>query len=166
VNWHVPIDDFRHWKYTFVFSRKGPLDKEAIRKRRADMEPDYSPKRKKRNRYDQDRASMAGDSYTGIGYNFQIQDVYATEGMGVIQDRSKEHLTTMDRSVVAARKIMFKAIRDLQEGREPANVVRDPSRNFFLLDASDDPVPAGQSWKDYMAEKTRKLKMIREGSRG
>jgi phthalate 4,5-dioxygenase len=166
VNWHVPIDDFSHWKYTFIFSRKGPLDKDAIRKRRADMEPDYSPKRKKKNRYDQDRASMARDSYTGIGYNFQIQDVYATEGMGVIQDRSKEHLTTMDRSVVAARKIMFKAIRDLQEGREPANVVRDPSRNFFLLDASDDPVPAQQTWKEYMAEKTRKLKMIREGSRG
>lgn len=166
VNWHVPIDDFRHWKYTFIFSRKRPLDKEAIRKRRADMEPDYSPKRKKKNRYDQDRASMAGDSYTGIGYNFQVQDVYATEGMGVIQDRSKEHLTTMDRSVVATRKIMFKAIRDLQEGREPANVVRDPSRNFFLLDTSDDPVPVHQSWKDYMAEKTRKLKMIREGSRG
>jgi len=166
VNWHVPIDDFHHWKYTFIFSRKGPLDKEAIRKRRADMDPDYSPKRKKKNRYDQDRALMAGESFTGIGYNFQVQDVYATESMGAMQDRSKEHLATMDRSVVAARKIMFKAIRDLQEGREPANVVRDPSGNFFLLDASDDPVPVHRSWKDYMAEKTRKLKIIREGSRG
>jgi phenylpropionate dioxygenase-like ring-hydroxylating dioxygenase large terminal subunit len=166
VNWHVPIDDFHHWKYTFIFSRKGPLDKEAIRKRRADMDADYSPKRKKKNRYDQDRALMAGESFTGIGYNFQVQDVYATESMGAMQDRSKEHLATMDRSVVAARKIMFKAIRDLQEGREPANVVRDPSRNFFLLDASDDAVPVKQNWKDYMVEKTRKLKIVREGSRG
>jgi hypothetical protein len=63
----------------------------------------------------------------------------------------------MDKAVVVARKVFFKAIRDLQEGREPANVVRDPSRNRFFIDASDDLVPASQSWKEYMKEKNRRL---------
>jgi len=156
VNWHVPIDDEHHWKYTFVFSRKGPLDKAAIRKRRAEMTPDYRSLRHRDNRYLQSREMMARDSYTGIGFNFQVQDLCITEGMGAIQDRTEEHLASMDRAVVLARKLLFKAIRDLQEGREPANVVRDPGRNRFLIDASDDLVPASKSWKEYMEEKARR----------
>jgi hypothetical protein len=165
VNWHVPIDDEHHWKYTFIFSRKGPIDKQAIRKRRADMTPGFKPNRHKGNRYQQDRASMKQESYSGIGTNFQVQDLCVTEGMGPVQDRSSEHLTSMDMPVVVARKVLFKAIRDLQEGREPANVVRDPARNRFVIDASDDPVPVSQPWKDYMKEKTRKLEALRYGTR-
>ena len=165
VNWHVPIDDAHHWKYTFIFSRKGPIDREATRRRRADMTADYRPNRHKGNRYQQDRESMRKESYSGIGTNFQVQDLCVTEGMGPIMDRSKEHLTSMDVPVIVARKILVKAIRDLQEGREPANVVRDPERNRFLIDASDDLVPASTPWKEYMKEKTRKLEALLSASR-
>ena len=165
VNWHVPIDDTSHWKYTFIFSRRGPLDKEATRRRRAEMAADYRSLRLKANRYRQSREMMIKESYTGIGFNFQVQDLCATEGMGLIQDRTKEHLVNMDKAVVVARKVFFKAIRDLQEGREPANVVRDPSRNRFFIDASDDLVPASQSWKEYMKEKTRKLEALLAANR-
>ncbi len=157
VNWHVPIDDEHHWKYTFIFSRQGPIDKESTRRRRADMLPGYRPIRHKANRYQQNRDSMRAESYSGIGTNFQVQDLCVTEGMGTIQDRTQEHLTSMDVPVIMARKLLFKAIRDLQEGREPANVVRDAKRNHFLIDASDDPVPVSQPWKEYMKEKNRKL---------
>ena len=27
VNWHVPIDDYNHWKFVIVFSRKRALDR-------------------------------------------------------------------------------------------------------------------------------------------
>jgi hypothetical protein len=165
VNWHVPIDDAHHWKYTFIFSRKGPIDREATRRRRADMTRDYRPNRHKGNRYQQDRASMRKESYSGIGTNFQVQDLCVTEGMGQIMDRSKEHLTSMDVPVIMARKILFKAIRDLQEGREPANVVRDPKRNRFLIDASDDLVPASTPWKEYIKEKTIKLEALLSANR-
>jgi phthalate 4,5-dioxygenase len=165
VNWHVPIDDEHHWKYTFIFSRKGPIDRDATRRRRADMAPDYKPNRHKGNRYQQDRASMRKESYSGIGTNFQVQDLCVTEGMGPIMDRSKEHLTSMDVPVIVARKLLFKTIRDLQEGREPANVVRDPERNRFLIDASDDLVPASTPWKEYMKEKTAKLETLLSANR-
>ena len=74
---------------------------------------------------------MQKDSYSGIGTNFQVQDLCVTEGMGPIMDRSKEHLTSMDVPVIVARKILIKAIMDLQEGKEPANVVRDPEPQSF-----------------------------------
>lgn len=161
VNWHVPIDDEHHWKYNFIFSRKSPPDKEAInwyQRIRAELGTDYKPVRNKANRYLQDRSSMRKESYTGIGFNFQIHDLYATEGQGQIQERAKEHLTSMDRAIVVARKVLVKAIRDLQEGREPANVVRDAKFNHFLLDACDDMVPNSTPWKEYIRGKEERLK--------
>jgi hypothetical protein len=157
VNWHVPIDDEHHWKYTFVFSRTGPLNKETTRRQRAEMNPDYTPIRHKAIRYLQDRGSMKRESYSGIGVNFQVQDLCVTEGMGPTQDRRQEHLVSMDRAVVAARKVLVKAIRDLQEGREPANVVRDPGRNRFPLDACADLFPSSKPWKEYIQEKLKKV---------
>jgi phthalate 4,5-dioxygenase oxygenase subunit len=165
VNWHVPIDDEHHWKYTFIFSRQGPIDKEGTRRRRAEMLPNYRPTRYKGNRYQQDRGSMRKESYSGIGMNFQVQDLCVTEGMGAVQNRGREHLASMDVAVVVARKLLFKAIRDLQEGKEPANVVRDPKRNRFLIDAGDDIVPASQPWKEYMKEKNRKLEALLSANR-
>jgi phthalate 4,5-dioxygenase oxygenase subunit len=157
VNWHVPIDDAHHWKYTFIFSRNGPIDKAAIKRRRADMAEGYRPLRNKGNRYQQDRSSMIDESFSGIGYNFQVQDLCVTEGMGPVQDRTKEHLAPMDRPVVLGRKLLFGAIRDLQEGREPRNVIRDPKLNHFVINACNDLVPLSTSWKDHIQEKNAKL---------
>jgi phenylpropionate dioxygenase-like ring-hydroxylating dioxygenase large terminal subunit len=39
VNWHVPIDDEHHWKYTFVFSRDADLDKSMIHRARSEVGP-------------------------------------------------------------------------------------------------------------------------------
>ena len=30
INWHVPIDDTHHWKWTWTFDREKPLDQETI----------------------------------------------------------------------------------------------------------------------------------------
>jgi len=55
----------------------------------------------------------------------------ATEGPGAIQDRTKEHLVSSDKAIVAARKLLLKGIQDVKEGRDPLHVVRDPSANNF-----------------------------------
>jgi hypothetical protein len=52
--------------------------------------------------------------------------------------------------IVIARKVRIKAIRDLQEGREPKNVVRDPKMNRFPIVSTSEVVPADKSWKDYV----------------
>jgi phenylpropionate dioxygenase-like ring-hydroxylating dioxygenase large terminal subunit len=156
VNWHVPIDDVRHWKFTFTFSRKRTLDKAAIRATRTEMDASYHPLRNRANRYLQDRASMATETYSGIGMVFQVQDFCVTEGAGPIQDRSQEHLTSLDIGIVVARKILMKGIRDIAAGQDPPHVIRDPADNRFpRLFALSATIPVEKSWKAYWHELDR-----------
>lgn len=149
VNWHVPIDDFHHWKYVLIFNRERPLDKEAVRAERQETTGDYESVRNKQNRYLQDRESMKTESYSGIGHVFQAQDLCVTEGAGYVQDRTQEHLVASDAPIVASRKILLQAIQDVEEGRDPANVVRDPARNHFRIISTYGFLPPAVTWKEY-----------------
>ena len=118
------------------------------------MAPDYRLIRNRENRYLQDRESMTTESFNGLGLNFQAHDIVATESPGPIQDRTQEHLATSDRAIGAARKLLVNAIRDVQEGKDPLHVVRDPSKNRFNhLVAMTEVIPAGKDWKDHLKEK-------------
>lgn len=153
VNWHVAIDDTHHWKYTFTFDRDKPLDKEVTRRGRSDMTPDYKPLRNKSNRYLQDRESMTDKSYTGIGFVFQAHDLCVVEGAGAIEDRTKEHLTSSDMAIVAARKLLLKAIQDVKEGRDAPHVVRDSKKNKFShIITRGDVIPNSTDFKKYVAQ--------------
>lgn len=131
VNWHVPIDDFTHWKFVIVFSRERPLAREMMLRGRDELDAGYHMVRNKGNRYLQDRESMKSKSFSGIGYNFQAQDACVIESAGAIQDRTKEHLVSSDKAIVAARKLLLKGIQDVKQGCDPLHVVRDPSANKF-----------------------------------
>jgi len=96
TNWHVPADDGSHWKYTFIFDTEQPLDRERVLRTRAEMTPDYRPLQNKANRYQQDRAAMRNLTYAGMGRNFQVHDLFATEGQGPFQDRTAERLAPSD----------------------------------------------------------------------
>jgi phthalate 4,5-dioxygenase len=150
VNWHVPIDDAHHWKYTLVFSAGAPLQKDVVGRERSELTPDYRLVRNQANRFLQDRESMKSKTYAGMGSGFQAHDAFATASQGAIQDRTEEHLLSSDKAIVAARKLLAKAIDDVLEGREPPHVVRDPSQNRFphLLVVSD-MIPDGGGWKEY-----------------
>ncbi len=150
VNWHVPIDDTRHWKYTFIFNRERGLDQQMARQRLGvGVTSDYRLIQNKANRYMQDRESMKTKSYSGIA-GFAAQDTWAIEGMGPIRDRTQEHLVSSDRVIVAARKLLIKAIRDVQEGREPPHVIRDPELNRFPnMIVWVGVVPSSTNWKEY-----------------
>jgi hypothetical protein len=102
---------------------------------------------------------MKRESYTGIGFNFDAQDLCVIEGAGLIQDRTQEHLVSSDMSIVVARKVRIKAIRDLQEGREPKNVVRDPKLNVFRILSTRAVVPSSKDWKDFAKEMEAKVRV-------
>lgn len=150
VHWHVPIDDSHHWKYVFMFSRERPLDPELSKKNCSELTPDYTLTRNETNRYGQDRDSMKMMSFTGMGFNFQAHDAFATESQGPIQDRTREHLVSSDKAIVAARKLLLNAIKDLKEGREPQHVIRDAKLNRFPhLVVISEIVAASTDWKQY-----------------
>jgi hypothetical protein len=156
VNWHVPIDDTHHWKYTFVYSSKEALQKEAVSRERSELTPSYRLVRNEANRYLQDREAMKTHTYAGMGAGFQAHDAFATASQGAIQDRTEENLVSSDKAIVAARKLLEKAIRDVQAGREPPHVVRTPDQNRFphLLVVSD-MISDNSDWKEY----TKNLEM-------
>ena len=139
VNWHVPIDDTHHWKYTFVFNREAPLAKTIVNRERSEITNEYRLLRNQANRFMQDRESMKNKTYAGMGHGFQAHDAFATTSQGAVQDRTEEHLVLSDRAIVAARKLMQKAIKDIEEGRDPPHEVRSASENRFpnLLVISD-----------------------------
>jgi hypothetical protein len=132
--WHVPIDDHTHWRWHFGLRRDAPLDENsrivAGHRDPAEYESEFRLRRKKSNRYLQDRSTM-DRSYNGMGPNFNVYDAFATESQGAIQDRTREHLATTDVALAAARRLMLKAIDDVRAGNEPPGVVRDASANRF-----------------------------------
>jgi len=86
-----------------------------------------------------------------MGAVFQAHDLCVTEGAGPIQDRSREHLTPQDTSVVMSRKLLLKGLADVQAGRDPMGVIRDPAQNrfprLFTWDAAI--VPLDTDWKEH-----------------
>jgi phthalate 4,5-dioxygenase len=71
-----------------------------------------------KNRFFQDRLAMKTESFSGI-LGIREQDAAMTVGMGAIVDRTREHLGSADSGVIALRRVLIKAARDLEAGVEP-----------------------------------------------
>lgn len=157
AHWHVPIDDHHHWKYIFAFSRTSPLDEFLRTRSRAELTADYRLTKNAANRYQQDRGSMQTQTFTGMGTNFQVHDAFATESQGPVQNRTEENLVSSDKAIVAARKLILNGIKDVQEGRDPQHVIRDPKSNRFAnLVVISDVIAKSLDWKEYT--RSRELK--------
>jgi hypothetical protein len=104
------------------------------------------------NNYLQDREHQKTRSYSGINAVIPAeQDGCATESMGPIYDRTKEHLGYSDKTIIALRRTLLQAAKAVQEGREPPHLVRDPTLNdFSRLRAVKGVVPANSSWRELL----------------
>jgi phenylpropionate dioxygenase-like ring-hydroxylating dioxygenase large terminal subunit len=154
MNWHVPIDDTHHWRFSMAFRRSEPLDPRHAVERASVTDQNYAFKRNLSNRFQQDRAEMRTQTYSGLGAIFVVGDAYATETAGAIQDRSTERLGSVDAGVALARRMLLRAIEDIQEGRDPPHVIRRPEDNNFPdLGVTEERIPHGMTWKDYLGHR-------------
>src|SRR6185503_5695284 len=96
-----------------------------------ELTDDYRPLRNKANRYLQDRESMKTWSFSGMGRIFNVQDTAIVEGSGAIVDRSREFLGPSDRAIIAARRQVLRAIRDVEAGRDAPHAVRSEDKNRY-----------------------------------
>jgi phthalate 4,5-dioxygenase len=95
-----------------------------------------------------DRAMQRTVNFTGIpGTN--SQDLAVQESMGATVDRSREHLGTTDRAVIAYRQLLLDSIKIVEDGGDPPGL--DPS-TYRQLRASDVVLPKGVSWQDVAEE--------------
>jgi hypothetical protein len=140
----------------FLFNWNYPLDRDVVLRDRFTFEttPDYKSKLNKSNRYNQNQALMKSQSYSGTGNNFQLHDLLITKCAGTVQDRTREHLVASDAPLVASRKVMLKAILDVQQGLEPPRMKMKPTsnrlRNVVSLYGT---ISSSTDWKSYYREK-------------
>lgn len=146
IHTYVPADDTHCWRYDIGFRRERAVRDDEVH-RRQQINPDYSKIRNARNDYLQDRQKQKTMNFTGIE-DFLNHDACATESMGPIFDRTKEHLGVSDKAVIAVRKFLLTSIKELQQGKEPPHVVRDAATNWFPhIDCFAHMVPREMSWR-------------------
>ena len=119
---HVPVDDTHTYWYSVFTSFEGPVDKAAMRNQRLqaiDL-PDYTPKSGRHNQWGFDPEEQITRTYLGMGENdINVHDQWACESMGPIQDRTREHLGTSDKAIMANRRTLLQAIDDVALGKLP-----------------------------------------------
>ena len=144
---YVPANDEHAWRYDLGFLQDRKPTAEDWN-RESQIGPDYRRIRNLQNNYLQDRQRQATTDYTGIE-NFLNHDACATESMGPIFDRSREHLGVSDKAVIAVRRFLINAVKEFQDGKEPPHIVRDPTRNRFShIDTFAQTIPANVHWRD------------------
>lgn len=144
---YVPAADRHAWRYDLGFLRDRKVTEEDVH-RRAQIGPDYRRLRNQSNHYLQNRQLQKTTDYTGIE-DFLNEDACATESMGPIFDRTREHLGASDKAVIALRKYLINAVNGFQDGREPPHLVRDPAKNHFPhIDTLGETIPAGIHWRE------------------
>jgi phthalate 4,5-dioxygenase oxygenase subunit len=112
AQWHVPIDDTRHYWYAIFTSFGAPVDKDEMRRQRLALYelPDYAPRKNRHNHYGFDPHEQQHLTFTGMGTDINVHDQWACESMGTIQDRTREHLGQSDKAISAYRRLLRGAI--------------------------------------------------------
>jgi phthalate 4,5-dioxygenase len=152
----IPLDDVNCYVYNFAYSYDAttPFPEEAAISEEIhfgrgpdDLLPDFSLKQNMSNDYGIDRQQQKTFSFTGIN-GVNTQDVALQEGMGPIVDRSKEHLGTTDRAIIALRQLLLEASRAVESGDAIRGV--DPSA-YRHVRPVDHKIPTGLEWRSALA---------------
>jgi phthalate 4,5-dioxygenase len=152
---HVPVDDTHTYWYAFFTSFTGPVDKQAMRDQRTAFIPPplFIPKAGRADDWGFNPAEQRSTTFLGMGEDdINVHDQWAVESMGAIQDRTREHLGTSDKVIMANRRLLLQAIEQVQAG-QAAPGMADPAVAAELRgpDTVDGIAPAG-TWGTWWQE--------------
>lgn len=140
----VPADDEHTSVLCVTWRTDGPVSQAEVAQwkngeaaHRKVQEGTATPVERADNDYLIDRAAQRTRSFTGIA-GIRAQDAMVTESAGAIVDRAREHLGTSDKAVIALRRRLLEAARQLAEGIEPQSPY-DP--DCYRVRAHSDLVP-------------------------
>lgn len=155
---HVPVDDTHTYWYSFFTSFAEPVDKEAMRAQRARyiVAPDYIPQSGRHNNWGFNAQEQRASTYLGMGEDdINVHDQWAVESMGPIQDRTREHLGTSDKVIMANRRTLLAAIEAVKAGLSPPGI-GDPALAHHMRgpDTVDGIAPAG-TWSSWWKEQAQ-----------
>jgi phenylpropionate dioxygenase-like ring-hydroxylating dioxygenase large terminal subunit len=159
---YVPMDDEHHLQWEIgTFKPDGSAEGRAVARGFADMNSPLGSRRLpngtswfERFRSDQnmdndfliDREAQArSDSFTGIA-GIRIQDCAVTESMGIVNDRSIEHLGTTDSFIIRTRRKLMAMAKALEEnGTVPIGV---DTPQVYRQRSGEMIIPRSQDWWD------------------
>ena len=155
---HVPVDDTHTYWYTFFTSFAGPLDKETMRQQRlAHMTlPDYVPIHGRHDQWNFNPDEQRTRTYLGMGEeDINLHDQWAVESMGAIADRTREHLGTSDKVIMANRRVLLSAIQTVQQGGQPPMVLTAEQAATLTGPDTMDCIAPAASWQDHWQQAAR-----------
>jgi len=168
---HVPVDDVNTYWYSFFTSFDAPLDKDTMRSQRLAgiTLPDYIPKHGRHDHWNFDPAEQRTRTYLGMGEeDINLHDQWAVESMGAIQDRTREHLGTSDKVIMANRRVLMKAIDTVEAGGVPPMVLTsDEAQALTGPDTMDCIAPAADwqgFWQTAASAKRQRAAWLAEGA--
>jgi phthalate 4,5-dioxygenase oxygenase subunit len=149
--WHVPIDDEKHYWYAIFTSFGQPVNKDEMRRQRLELYelPDYVPRKNKHNDYGFDPHEQEHETYTGMGADINVHDQWACESMGDIQDRTREHLGQQDKAITTYRRMLRNAIDTAKSGGRPIMVLDPASAPSLTGPAAIDGIGPTEDWRGY-----------------
>ncbi len=155
---HVPVDDVNTYWYSFFTSFGEPLDKEEMRRQRLACVslPDYVPLRGRHDQWGYDPAEQRTRTFLGMGeHDINVHDQWAVESMGAIQDRTREHLGTSDKVIMANRRLLLKAIETVQAGGTPPMALTGEQAAAMTGPDTIDCIAPAQGWEAFWAMQAR-----------
>jgi phthalate 4,5-dioxygenase len=144
-----------YW-FSFFTSFAEPVDRETMRAQRlAHMTlPDYVPKLGRHNDWGFDPEEQRTRTYLGMGEeDINVHDQWAVESMGAIQDRTREHLGTTDKVIMAHRRALLKAIDAVEAGAAPPMVLAADAAAALTGPDTIDCIAPAQGWQDFWQER-------------
>src|SRR5712671_4028096 len=151
TQWHVPIDDNKHYWYAIFTSFGAPVNKDEMRRQRLELYelPHYIPRKNKSNDYGFDPHEQEHETFTGMGADINVHDQWACESMGAIQDRTREHLGQSDKAISAYRRILRGAIEQAGNGGKPLMVLDPAAAAKITGPAAIDGIGPTDGWQGY-----------------
>lgn len=150
TQWHIPIDDTHCFWYTIFTSFKEPVNKNLMRQQRLEEHrlPDYAPLKNKSNNYQYNPEEQETATYTGMGYDINVHDQWAVEGMGAVQDRTREHLGRSDVAIIRYRRMLRKAISAMETNPLTTDLPMLGGVDPFTIKGplSNDSIASGADW--------------------
>ena len=149
---HVPVDDTHTYWYAVFTSFANPVDKDTMRNQRLTTvnSPNYIPKSGQHNHRGFNPEEQMTRTFLGMGEDdINVHDQWACESMGAIQNRTREHLGTTDKVIIANRRMLAKAIDDAAAGSLPPGFANQAiASTRFGPDTVDGIAPA-QDWQTW-----------------
>ena len=161
TQWHVPVDDTHTYWYSFFTSFGAPLDHETMRAQRLPhlTLPDYVPRHGRHDDWGFSPEEQRTRTFLGLGEDdINRHDQWAVESMGAIQDRTREHLGTSDKVIMANRRTLLAAIDTVAAGGTPPMALTPAEAAATTGPVTLDCIAPAQGWESHWAHKAAALR--------